>query len=39
LIGAVVASEIWHLLKEKRPYDQARFVAALQRLPKLPWDE
>jgi hypothetical protein len=38
LIAAVVSSEIFEVLKHKRPYDQAGYVAALQRLPKLPWD-
>jgi hypothetical protein len=38
LIGVVVSSEIFELLKKKRPYDQKRFVAALERLPKLPWE-
>ena len=36
LIGAVVASEIFNVLKRKEPYNQARFVAALRRLPKVP---
>jgi len=35
LIATVVASEIFGVLKQKRPYDQARYVAALQRLPKV----
>ena len=38
LIAAVVASEIFEVLKRKRPYDRAGYVAALQRLPKMPWD-
>lgn len=38
LIGTVVASEIFEVLKRKQPYDQARFVAALRRLPKLSWE-
>ena len=38
LIAAVVSSEIFGVLKYQRPYDQANYVAALQRLPKLPWD-
>ena len=38
LIAAVVASEIFEVLKRKGPYDRARYVAALQRLPKMPWD-
>jgi len=38
LIGGVVASEIFNLLKRGEPYDKARFVAALRRLPKLPYE-
>jgi len=38
LIAAVVSSEIFEVLKRNRPYDQARYVAALQRLPKMPWE-
>ncbi len=38
LIAAVVSSEIYAVLKHNRPYDEAKYVAALQRLPKLPWD-
>jgi len=36
LIGAVVAAEIFNVLKRKELYNQARFVAALRRLPKVP---
>ncbi|MEK9162669.1 MAG: DUF1841 family protein [Chloroflexota bacterium] len=35
LIATVVASEIFEVLKQQRPYDQARYIAALQRLPKV----
>lgn len=38
MIAAVVASEIFGMLKHKRPHDPAGYVAALQRLPLLPWD-
>jgi hypothetical protein len=38
LIGAVVASEIFGVLKEGRAYDGARFVAALRSLPRMPWE-
>jgi hypothetical protein len=37
-IGTVVVSEIFGVLKERRPYDRARYVAALKALPKLPWE-
>ena len=38
LIGTVVVSEIFEVLKEGRPYDPVRFVAALRSLPRLPWE-
>jgi hypothetical protein len=34
LIGVVVASEIFNILKNGKPYNQRRFIAALHRLPK-----
>lgn len=39
LVGWVVASEVFGVLKENRPYDEERYIAALKRLPKLPWEE
>jgi hypothetical protein len=36
LIGAVVASEIFDILKNMEPYDEDRYVAALRKLPELP---
>jgi hypothetical protein len=39
LIGAVVSSEIFAVLKEGRAYDNDGYVATLKALPKLPWDE
>lgn len=38
LIAVVVTSEIFDVLKHKKPYDEARFIAALRQLPKLPYD-
>ena len=38
LIGVVVSSEIFEVLKEKQPYNQERFIAALHKLPKKPWE-
>ncbi|MEN8241311.1 MAG: hypothetical protein ABFS17_05280 [Chloroflexota bacterium] len=38
LIGCVVSSEIFDMLKDKKPYDHNRFIAALKRLPTLPWE-
>ena len=39
LIGCVVVSEIYDVLKSNQPYDEARYVAALHRLPTMPWEE
>ena len=36
LIGCVVASEIFDILKNTEPYDEDRYVAALRKLPELP---
>jgi len=36
LIGCVVASEIFDVLKHAQPYDEERYVTALRRLPELP---
>jgi hypothetical protein len=38
LLATVAASEVFEVLKRRRPYDHASYVAALQRLPKLPWE-
>ena len=38
LIGYVVASEVFSVLKENRPYDEGKYIAALNALPKLPWE-
>jgi len=37
LIACAVTSEIFDVLTHKQPYDEARYVAALRRLPTLPW--
>ena len=39
LIGYVVASEIFDILKYMKPYNHERYVDALRRLPELPVDE
>jgi len=39
LIGCVVASEIFDILKHKQPFDQDRYVIALRKLPELPWQD
>jgi hypothetical protein len=36
LIGCVVASEIFDILKNMEPYDENRYVSALRKLPELP---
>jgi len=36
LIGCALVSEIWAVLKQRKPYNQTRYVAALQKLPALP---
>ncbi len=36
LIGCVVASEIFDILKNMEPYDEERYVSALRKLPELP---
>jgi hypothetical protein len=38
MIACVLATEIYDMLKSKQPYDRERFVNALHRLPKLPWE-
>ena len=37
LIGYVVASEVFSVLKENRGYDKEKYIEALKGLPKLPW--
>ena len=39
LIGYVVASEVFSVLKSDRSYDEKAYIAALHALPKLPWDK
>ena len=39
LIGVTVMSEIYDVMKSQQPYNQARYVAALKRLPTPPFDE
>ncbi len=38
LIGCVVSSEIFDVLKQQQPFDRVRFVKALNKLPKLSWE-
>lgn len=39
LLGAVVASEIFDVIKNKQPFDLNRFVRRLDKLPLVPWEE
>jgi hypothetical protein len=39
LIGQVVASEVFSVLKENRQYDRENYIAALNNLPRLPWEK
>ena len=39
LIGYVVASEVFSVIKENRQYDKNKFISALNNLPKLPWEK
>jgi hypothetical protein len=39
LIGYVVASEVFSVLKKKHPYDEGRYIAALKALPELAWEK
>jgi hypothetical protein len=38
LIGCVVATAISDVHTHRAPFEQGRFVAALHRLPTLPWE-
>ena len=38
LIGCAVVSEIFNVLQRHEPYDEARYTAALRRLPTMPWE-
>jgi hypothetical protein len=38
-IGYVVASEVFSVLQEKRQYDKDKYIAALNDLPRLPWEK
>ena len=37
LIGCVISSEIFDILKKKEEFNKERFVQALSNLPTLPW--
>ncbi|MDA1117055.1 MAG: hypothetical protein O2979_03430 [Proteobacteria bacterium] len=39
LIACALVSELFDVMKSEKPYDNARYLANLNRLPELPWDE
>jgi len=39
LIACVLATELFDVMKSEKPYDNARYVGNLQRLPVLPWKD
>lgn len=39
LIARVLANEMFEVMKSKSHFDNARYVANLAQLPKLPWDK
>ena len=39
LIGSVVATEIFYLLRDEKPFDLKKYTRALSHLPGLPDDE
>ena len=39
LIACALLNEMNDVLKSQTPYDNARYVANLNRLPELPWDD
>lgn len=38
MLTAVLATEVYKVLKEQLPYDHVRFVDNLNKLPTLPWE-
>ena len=38
LIGLVVVTEIFDVLKRKQEYNEKRFIAMLNKLPAMPWE-
>jgi hypothetical protein len=39
LIACVVSTEILDVLKNREPFQEARFVAGLRGLPRMPWEQ
>ena len=38
LIAVALSSEMFQMLKYKKDYSPERYIAALRKLPQLPWD-
>jgi len=38
LIGCAFSVEIWEVMANKQPYNEARYLAALRNLPQIPGD-
>jgi hypothetical protein len=39
LVGSVVFTEVFSVIKENRQYDREKYIAALNNLPRLPWEK
>lgn len=39
LVGSVVFTEVFRVIKENRQYDREKYIAALNNLPRLPWEK
>ena len=39
MIGAVLVAEIYYVLKNKRVFDEGKYISAIKRLPELPGDD
>ena len=39
LIACVVASEVFDVLKSGQAYQEARYLAGLRALPRMPWED
>jgi len=39
LIGCTVAVEIFEIMKQKKPFNESRYVENLSKLPEMPWED
>jgi len=39
LIGCAVAVEIFEIMKQKKPFNESRYVENLSKLPEMPWED